>query len=65
MPRDLLLGRFLPPHGLLQGGSDAKTRVLRVPVRSLNVTAVGGGLERRPERRHGEARRTSLLQERR
>lgn len=65
MSRDLLFGRFLPPHGLLQSGSDAKTRILRVPVRSLNVPTVGGGLERRPKRRHGEARRTSLLQERR
>ncbi|XP_043669991.1 potassium voltage-gated channel unc-103 isoform X19 [Vespula pensylvanica] len=64
MPHNLLLGRFLPADGFLQGGSDAKTSGLRISPRTDDVTACGCSPTRRSRCGRREALRDTLLQER-
>nr|XP_033330790.1 potassium voltage-gated channel subfamily H member 6 isoform X12 [Megalopta genalis] len=65
MSHNILLGRFLPADGLLEGGSDAETGDLRVPSWTNDVAPCGRSPPRRPRRRRRKAFRDSLLQERR
>lgn len=65
MSHNILLGRFLPADGLLEGGSDAETGDLRVPSWTNDVAPCGRSPPRRPRRRRRKAFRDPLLQERR
>ncbi|XP_046813203.1 potassium voltage-gated channel unc-103 isoform X13 [Vespa crabro] len=63
MPHNLLLGRFLPADGFLQGGSDAKTSGLRISTWTDDVTSCSRSPARRSRCRRRETLRDPLLQE--
>lgn len=65
MSHYILFGRFLSLDRILEGGSDAKVRQLRIPMRATDVTAVRRRTKRSPARRRRKTRGNIVLQERR